>query len=628
MLDAQHTFSFEDANTGETPTHHTLTPLAASTHQIVKALKSQGEDFEFYPTTEAQIAVVANDIKALDETYDITRYRSGASNVVLDVGAGDGRVVTKLVDTLNEGKDKYNDGKFKAHAIEKASVHINGYYKKDITLIGTDFNETNLISKRATVCFVNPPYSEFSAWMERIITQLNFDLLYAVIPRRWRDDGAIQQAMATRNLKFSDVLAESHFQDGADRKARGQVDVVRFSFRDLSNDAQQKDRIKSEVAWKEHRHSYRPSITGRDGNDPFTHFIQHDLGLKKTHSSTSEKFYESTERQRVHASLESEGSEANQLVKSEGVLKALLASYDRDMEKVFAQYQLIGKLDGNLLAELGVKYDDIVEGVKAKLLGYRCVYWNVLFDKLTTLKERVTSKHRKAMLDTLSANSLDFTYANAIYVVNWAVEMTNEKTEESLVDVFTNLTSEKSILRYYKSNERIFKDDWRYNRYNGDKTDRESKRLLDYRFIHSGYSNFGSNSWEHGLNDSACLFTNDLFVVFRLLGYANLYTTKGYEEMEAGDRLEIKGTHPDGKELTLVAIRYYGNGNKHMKWNQEAMLRFNCTISRILGWVRSKEEFASETDTKPMKDEAVWSIGDKLKIGSAHVLALTNSAHA
>ena len=622
MLESQNSFAF-DGGIIESPSYPTAKPEMADTHpysrstsSVVAELKAKGEDFEFYPTTDAQIATVSDDIALLGGIFELTANNT-VSPTLLDVGAGDGRVLLSIRDTINEDRKSHKEP-FKAYAIEKATTHIHSYVGKGITLLGTDFHETSLVSKRATIAFTNPPYSEFSFWLSRIIEELSFHILYCVIPRRWRTDDAIQDAMKRRGLKFSEVLAESDFES-ADRKARGKVDVVRFSFRDLSPEAIQDAKDRNEYNWT-HYKEYRGPAIYTHSTCPFELFINNELGLKKNHSTTSQKFSEASEMARVKKSLSDENSSSFAIVKSEGVLKALITNYEADMEKVLEQYKLIGQLDGSMLAELGVDFSSIMEAVKAKLFGFRLVYWKLLFQHLSTLKERISVKHRKHMLETLNRTALDFTYRNAIYVVEWAVKMTNNLTEETLADVFKSLTSEESILRYYKSNEHVFSDRWRFGYHDSDHPARMSKRVLDYRFIYSGHSNFSKDTLSSGAQE----FCDDLVVMFRLLGYSDIHLSKSYEEVDPGKPFSIKGTTPEGDNIELIQLKLFLNGNRHIRFNQAALLRLNVTVARILGWVRSKEEFESETDIVDVAD-SIWSVGDALKILPSQVPLLQHS---
>lgn len=576
--------------------------MKQSTLSIVQDLKNANQDFEWYPTTTEQIKSVTDDINSLRENFDFKeRYKESIK--VLDVGAGDGRVLQAIKDSLND--DDFN---IDTYAIEKSTIHTSTYRSKNITLLGTEFNQINFISKSCNICFVNPPYSEFSYWLQTLIRHLNFNLLYAVVPQRWIDDKGIKDAMEYRGIKFTKVLLESDFLN-AERAARAKVNIVRFSFSDFSLET-----------LKKFNRDYKPPIS-ICSTEPFQLFLENELGLKKTYSQTTERFNEYVERERVKTQMNVDGSQANELVKTKGVLWALLDNYENDLDRTLNQYKKISEIDPNLLQELGVDYEGLRTGAKEKLLGYRNVYWALLFEKLDTISNRLTSKYKKKLLDQLSSNALDFTYTNAIYIVSYAVEIGNELIEEGLVEVFKNLTSEESISRYYKSNQHIYKDDWRYTQ-----TMKEgAKYLLDYRFIHSGYDNFADYySSVKGLNENTRNFTDDLVVAFKLLGYNNLQVSESYSNMTFGDRLSINGTDCNGDEIELATIKYYKNGSRHLKFNQEAMLRFNVTVSRILGWVRNKEEFNDDSETKTTIDDSVWEISDDMKITANNVLLLTN----
>ena len=225
-------------------------------------------------------------------------------------------------------------------------------------------------------------------------------------------------------------------------------------------------------------------------------------------------------------------------------------------------------------------------------------------------------------MNTLKSNSLDFTYKNALYVIDFTVKEANELIEDSLTSVYQMLTSESSISRYYVSNERVYKDDWRYNRYDGYKPQEECKRVLDYRFIFSSWSNFGQYDFQRGLNESAAKFTDDLMVVFRLLGYSNVRTDRTYQSMSPGGKIIVTGTDTSGKEIELLHVKYYGKGTRHLKFDSHAMLRFNVAVAKILGWCRSREEYAQETEAKKAPTESVWSVADDMRITPNAMLAL------
>lgn len=587
-------------------------PTKSQTLAIVRDLKDNDQCFEWYPTTEEQLSVVTQDIIEILSTHDVShRYHENIN--VLDVGAGDGRALKTIEKAITENESRLKCTLF---AVEKASLHTATYRHKDITLIGTEFNECNFISKHCDIAFVNPPYSEFSYWIATLLMQLNFKVMYSVIPERWQQDKAIQEAMKSRGITTTEVIGESDFLD-AHRQARAKVHIVRFAF---NNFAEDNDRV--EKAQKsESRRDWvcRPTL-GRNATDPFQMFLDNELGLVQTHSATTNKFSEYAEKERIRREMETEGSDGFELVESRGVLWALLDNYEHDMAHLLAEYKKISSLDASLLAELGVEYKQLREGLQAKLLGFRSVYWSLLFDHLDVLKSRLTSKNKTQLLNTLNANTLDFTHKNALYVINFAVEMANELVETSLIEVFKDLTSEASILRHYKSNEHHFKDSWRHNH---DNPNQRAKYVLDYRFVSSHWANFSSNSWEQGLTEDARRFTDDILVALKLIGYDNFCLDRSYQTIQAGDKLIVTGTCPNGERDELLHIRYYKNGNRHIQFQKSAMLRLNVVCSRLLGWIRSKEQFEQECECKQPISDSVWSSGDTLKILPSQVLALT-----
>lgn len=598
MLDVtQNTFDFDSA-----PSF----PIAEmSTRQTVKALKEANQDFEYYPSTKEQIETIVSDLVDLSSSYDITGRRSEAVRV-LDIGAGDGRVLNAFEDAF-----KPHDISVKKLAVERASVHINSYRGKKINLLGTVFQETNFISKNTDVAFVNAPYSQFALWVSTLIQQLNFKVLYAIMPTRWNNSEEIKEAMRLRGLKFSTLLDQSDFYN-AERQARAHVELVRFSFTDLDK------RIDPRL--NEHR-CYKPCI-GKNATDPFQQFLDKELGLKKTHSNTTNKFNEYVEKERIKKAMSDETTRSYELVQSEGVLPALLDNYERDMEHILNQYKKISELDGDILAELGVEHSSIKTGVTEKLYGMRNVYWSTLFDSLDAIHSRLTSDNKTNFLNTLKSNSLDFTYKNALYVIDYAVKEANQLIENSLTSVYQMLTSESSISRYYVSNERVYNDNWRYNRADGCGPENTCKRVLDYRFIYSSWSNFGQYDFQRGLNESAVKFTDDLMVVFRLLGYSNVRTDQAYQDMSPGGKIIINGTDTSGTEIELLHIKYYGKGTRHLKFDSHAMLRFNVAVAKILGWCRSREDYAHETQAKSAPSEAVWSVAENMRISPNAMLAL------
>ncbi|EJL6679602.1 DUF4942 domain-containing protein [Vibrio cholerae] len=582
--------------------------MGNSTLAIVKELKSASEDFEFYPTTESQMDLIADDLSKIMITHEF----SGKELKILDIGAGDGRVLKYFFNFFEENHPKTS---IKLYAIEKSNVHIKSYRKNDISLLGTDFFSTNLISKNCDFAFTNPPYSSFAPWVSALISQLNFKIMYAIIPERWQSDGAIKEAIDKRQITSVKIIAESDFVE-ADRKARAKVHLVRFAFNDFEKESADANEFNRKFKDRRNYSPYFPSI-GHKSTCPFQLFIENELNLKQTYNATTEQFKSYKEVERIRDMLKGENGTSRELVESRGVLLALLDNYSRDMEKVLTDYKKISEISPQLLMELGVEYKSIRDGVEEKLLGFRNVYWELLFEELDDLTSRLTHKNSVLILNTLKANSLDFTYENAVYMISYAVEYGNELIEDSLIHVFKNLTAETSILRHYKSNTHMYKDRWRYN---SESANQFAKYVLDYRFVVSyGYNFSGGTLSKERQHD-----LNDIFVMLGLLGYASVSMEVHKSSIEPGKEYSVFGTDPEGKRIVLLKCRFYLNGNVHFKFDQKVMLRLNVTASRLLGWVRFKGDFFDETDMDI--EDGVWDISDGMKIQANSVLAITYKA--
>jgi len=106
----------------------------------LQQLKENDQDFEWYPTT--------------DEMIDAIFWASGDAGSVLDVGAGDGRVLERLDKlTRHRAYKKSPDHSHNYHgsidkfAIEKAPIHIEAM-PPDISIVGLILYCKHLLIKR------------------------------------------------------------------------------------------------------------------------------------------------------------------------------------------------------------------------------------------------------------------------------------------------------------------------------------------------------------------------------------------------------------------------------------------------------------------------------------------------
>ena len=169
---------------------------------MLKQLKENNQDHEWYPTTAEIIDCIKGDLKTEKES-------------ILDCGAGDGRVLESL-----SGGDLY--------AIERSTILINAL-PHDTILIGTEFHETTLMDKEVNIVFSNPPYSEYERWVIKIIREANATACYLVIPERWVNSVEIKKALQYRECD-AEIMGSFDFLN-AERKARANVNVVKITLK-------------------------------------------------------------------------------------------------------------------------------------------------------------------------------------------------------------------------------------------------------------------------------------------------------------------------------------------------------------------------------------------------------------
>ena len=87
----------------------------------LKKVKDANQDFEWYPTTEEMISVIKDDFK--NGYQETRRFRLNGDISILDVGAGNGKVLLAFSDIARE-----------LFAIEKSSVLVDSW----MSIIGSD----------------------------------------------------------------------------------------------------------------------------------------------------------------------------------------------------------------------------------------------------------------------------------------------------------------------------------------------------------------------------------------------------------------------------------------------------------------------------------------------------------
>ncbi len=518
-----------------------------TTMDRVCLLKENGEDFEWYPTTNAMIEAV---------------FRScGQVSSMLDVGAGDGRVLESF-DKLSyyRAKQKHGYTEFRSmidkYAIEKAITHIEAM-PPDISIVGTDFMLQTLIDKRVDMVFCNPPYSEYEAWATKIIKEANAKQIFLIIPERWNKSDLIRRAIKQRTATDR-VVWSGDFAD-ADRQARARVEIVKISL---------------------------PDKTGysRDGQqDPFDiWFDEYFAGFGRLNPVDDDDEDDESEKP----------NPMREIVEGQNLVEHLANLYTHEINTLLRNYENLSQLDAALLKEIGVSVDEIKKAIKLKIEGVKNKYWKELFNNLDKIKDRLTSTSRGHLLEKLNAScNVDFSVDNAYAVVLWVIKNANRYIDEQLVEVFKDL-SEPECVKNYKSNLKTWeKDGWRYKK-------NHTHYMLEYRIITQRHQAikpadaWGAYDWPNNLNRRCHFFINDIFTIANNLGFSNSANSL-YRDWESNKQVTFYTGRGDSEKI-LVAIRAFKNGNVHLKFDQEFIKTLNVEASRLLGWIKSPQEAADE----------------------------------
>lgn len=555
-----------------------------NTNAILKSIQQNNEDYEWYPTTTEMVEVIKSDF--IERTnHQFTSYCEKEKGdvlccSVLDCGAGDGRVLKQIT---KSGK-KY--------AIEKSKILIDAM-PNDIFIVGTDFTQQTLIDKQVSLIFSNPPYSQYAEWAIKIINEAYAPHVYLIIPKRWRQNTDIEDALKKRKADVH-VIANFDFLN-ADRKARAEVEIL---YIDMSS-----------RGWS----SKTPRI------DPFRMWFNDFFKAPLKSSTDSEWDIKSKTARNTKQKVE------NALVAGGDLIKVLEKLYQEELDNLIFTYQKLSEIDESLLDELNVDFDSVFESLKLKITSLKDVYWKELFNNLDKITNKLCSSSRSAMLKTLCENThVDFTATNAYAIVTWACKNANSYFDSQLIELVEFMTEKANILNY-KSNQRTFRDEnWRYNQKPFDL----SHYALDYRIVVERSGGLCTASWTHeqtksGLSSRCSDFLNDIRTVAANLGYS----LEDYSEADSFDWKEDKSKKlfkaidmRTNKEMVLFEARAFKNGNAHLKIDQAFIMKLNCEFGRLKGWLKSPKDASDEIGV-PL-DIAEQSFGSNFQISNVSYLAL------
>lgn len=519
--------------------------------QRVLELKADGEDYNWYPTTnEILDCIAAHLIKHSSEDYRTYRgYARNSSQVdagethtmlegdteskwqmevqvkdFIDVGTGNGKV-------LNYFKRK----PFKIinrYGVEKARAQADDLIRANVALLGRDYFETVLIDKSFGVAFSNPPYDCFKEWCVKLLSEIDALFIYLVIPQRWKDDADL--ASLIRAKGESEVIGSFDFAN-AERVARAKVDVI--AIRKL---AQSED-------------------------NPFKSWVEQNIG----------KFEVASDKPEAEPEQAADGLQ----VHNEDKKAVLVDNYKRELKELLETYRAVGKLDFALLQSLGMSKQGIIDKIYSDIKSLKNRYWKKAIEMLEPVKERLTYKTRQGLFEDIKwFESLDFSEANILTLLVWVCENANRYIQRQTEAVYDDLTNFETV-RAYKSNDKWIHDGWRYQ-----KKGRPERWQLDYRIVvHWGYR-FSDYEYDKYNNP-----VSDLTTVAHTLGFSNQGAHDFAKDGSKKYCYKLNGE-------PLFEYKCYKNNNVHFKLDQDFLMALNITVGRMRGWLRNEYEAAQEFD--------------------------------
>ena len=531
---------------------------------LLRSIQAAGEDSEWYPTTDRMIDVVA---RQLDKS----------ARSIMDIGAGDGRVLSRLATHFESPPDLY--------AIEKSSLLVQAQ-PEGVIPVGTDLFEQNLACLPVDYIFCNPPYSEFEAWASVIIEAGHARKAFLVIPQRWKDNKGIALSLKKRGAS-SRVLHSDDFYD-APRQARAVVDVVEVSFP-----------MKDE--------SYREEV-----KDPFDIWFDENISTFDEEEDVSHRSSYELEEQALAR------------IRGLNTIEDMVEAYREEYTRMEENYKAIFRLDYALLKELGVNKETVREGIKVKMAGLKSKYWTVLFERLDAITNRLSTATKAKFMERLTGRvAIAFTSDNAYAVVLWAIKNANKYFDEQAVQLYRDLSTFEGALRY-KSNVRTWvENNWRYFRSDEEK-ERPTHYALDYRIVVSRYQaifsgDFGRYDYPGNLSNRCHELIADVVAVLFNLGFPSSGPRSLDREWHSGDwqNWYRRGEH---RGEILFQAKAFKNGNLHFRFLPEAIKALNVEAGRLLGWLRSAADVVEELGYTEAEAARFYSCTNLITPASARLM--------
>lgn len=520
---------------------------------LIETLKESGQDYEFYPTTPEMLDVVIERIFAKTHPYEFwdswtrqilkgkrTLYEELQAHYndpvdILDIGAGAGafkKAFDRHVKGMESESRRWNFYNF--YAIEKSRILLERLMDAGYSIVGTDFDESTLVSKSADIVFCNPPYSVYENWTCRIISEIQADYIFLIIPERWKENKRITKLMKETRADV-EILWKGDFLD-AERAARAKVEIL---------------------------------------------LIKRRLHTDELFDRWFEETFQPAQEVKEESSEEKSERLGNEMVQAENQIDYLVNSYNGELERLIQNYRAICSLDSTLLKEIGLKKDAIKKSFLEKINGLKKTYWNTVFAKLAPVTDRLTYKTRDKMRERFTAKqSVDFTAGNIYALLIYVCRKASGYYDEQITDFYLSISDEENV-KPYKSNQRVFDKEQHRWHYRWNEPEKFDPYMLDYRIVtrHSVLSKMEEITEKRQIHN--------LKAIANTMGFTIGDFTPTY-------RYGQKGLIYDGNEKVFCEFRIYKNGNTHLKLCREFVTALNVYVGRKFGWIKDKSDIVRE----------------------------------
>ena len=448
---------------------------------LLDTIKENNQDFEFYPTTQKMVNIIANNIGE----------RLLTKGRFLDIGAGNGNFFNKLANCIDTSYlDKF--------AIEKSQILIN-QMPSDIAIIGADFHQQTLIDKNFDCIFCNPPYSEFKTWMQKIITETNCNNVIMIVPDRWQKDDDLLKLIKKRDFDFQ-IIGNESFLD-AERSARANVDIVYFS----------RCKIEKEKY-------YRDNGRGRVIERSFVDFFNENFADLSQPAKEPEELKDQVK---------------NELVAGNNLIEKMVTLYNIEFNNLLDSFKSLSKIDDASLKNIGINKTQLMISLHEQIDKLKNKYWLHLIHNLKELETRLIFSFKEKLLKSIThtIGNIDFNENNCYAVLIWIIKNANQSFNEQLLFMF-DLCIEPHNVKKYKSNKMVF--DTEERNWGSKDTKFKNKQdvnkiILDYRIItEEGSYDVGSRYYSYNN------VTNDVIacwevICYNLLGHKNFGDIKFFK---------------------------------------------------------------------------------------------------